>query len=287
MSAETSAAFSVGQPFHFGDPARPLFGLYHEPRAAARRDVGVVLCYPMAEEYIRAHRSFRQLAFQLATAGLPVLRFDYHGCGDSSGAREDGHVGQWLRDIAVAVAELRTRANVTSVCLVGLRLGGALAMLAAAERNDVASLVLWDPVFDGKVYLRDMAAADAAQPQPTGQRRDPPRSISELTEVQGFPLTPQLRAELLGLRLIDVMRRPAPTVFLVDSQTSDAAMSLKQHLEGLGSRVDFERIPALAFWIEDNKALVPAAILQAIVGRLSASRSGLRSGDVREPRTGS
>ena len=54
----------------------------------------MVLCYPGGQEYIRSRRAFRQLAIRLSSAGFPVLRFDYHGCGDSSGDDDEGKISQ-------------------------------------------------------------------------------------------------------------------------------------------------------------------------------------------------
>ena len=53
-------------PFFFGESERALFGLYHPPKSATVRELGVVLCYPMGQEYMRAHRAFRQLALILS-----------------------------------------------------------------------------------------------------------------------------------------------------------------------------------------------------------------------------
>jgi hypothetical protein len=55
------------------------FGWLHP--APGRR--GVVLCNAWGQEALCAHRSWRLLAMDLAAAGLPTLRFDYPGTGDS------------------------------------------------------------------------------------------------------------------------------------------------------------------------------------------------------------
>src|SRR5690242_1202032 len=133
-------------PFYFGSPDEPLFGCYHAPRPGQERKCVVVICQPIGHEYIYCHRALRQLAVRLSDSGFPVLRFDYFGCGDSSGSTEEGGIRQWLRDISSAISEARHRAGVAQVCLVGFRLGGALSMITAAERGDIDSLVLWDPV---------------------------------------------------------------------------------------------------------------------------------------------
>ncbi len=45
----------------------------------------IVLCHPWGQEYLRAHRSMRQLGNLLAAAGHHVFRLDYFGTGDSGG----------------------------------------------------------------------------------------------------------------------------------------------------------------------------------------------------------
>ena len=84
-------------PLFFGAASRSLFGWYHAP-AEPRRATGVVICNPIGDDDVRAHRPLRHLAERLARAGLAVLRFDFDGTGDSSrgrarpGAR--GHLGR-------------------------------------------------------------------------------------------------------------------------------------------------------------------------------------------------
>src|SRR5436309_10085286 len=122
------------RPYFFGGSERQLFGVYYEPRAPAVAH-GVVLCYPMGHEYVNALRGYRQLAMQLARAGLHVLRFDYSGSGDSAGEGELTEVSQWMADIEVAIAELTDSHGLGSVSLAGLRLGGTLATLVASARR--------------------------------------------------------------------------------------------------------------------------------------------------------
>ena len=66
----------------------------------------IVLCYPMAHEYMYVHRAFRQLANRLARTGFHVFRFDYYGFGDSAGESEESHIEQWIKDISEAIDEI-------------------------------------------------------------------------------------------------------------------------------------------------------------------------------------
>ncbi len=64
-------------------------------------------------------------------AGRTFLRFDYTGHGASSGRFEDGCVGDWADDAAVAINALTTGPQV----LVGSSLGGWIALLLARHRR--------------------------------------------------------------------------------------------------------------------------------------------------------
>jgi pimeloyl-ACP methyl ester carboxylesterase len=61
--------------------------------------------------------------------GIAFLRFDYTGHGASSGAFEDGGIGDWVRDTIDAVARLTEGPQV----LVGSSMGGWVALLLAGR----------------------------------------------------------------------------------------------------------------------------------------------------------
>lgn len=138
-------------PIFFGQTESPLYGVYHPPQSDAR-DAGIVLCYPFGQEYMRAHRAYRQLALLLAKKGFHVLRFDFRGTGDSSGDMEGVGAEHWLRDIDDAVQELRESTGVTRVSVLGLRLAALFAACACAQRSDIDRLIVWDPVISGELY---------------------------------------------------------------------------------------------------------------------------------------
>ena len=111
-----------------------LFGILSLPAQAGPRGVLIVTGGPQYR--IGSHRQFTLLARALAERGIPVLRFDYRGMGDSEGeARNYEDIGDDL-DSAVqhffeAVPELR------ELVLWGLCDGAtAAAFYAGAERRD-------------------------------------------------------------------------------------------------------------------------------------------------------
>ena len=173
-----------GEPFYFGKASQRLYGFHHFPQNSAMRDCAVTLCSPIGQEYIRSHRAIFQLAMHLSRAGFHVLRFDYFGCGDSEGDFEEGSFAQWTGDIHRAIAEIEERSGLTSTCLIGFRTGATLALRAAADRRLVKSVILWEPIWDGRLYLRELAKTQGNLSNALGRKRD----RSEIPdEILGFP----------------------------------------------------------------------------------------------------
>src|SRR4029079_18089058 len=142
-------------PTFFGPADRPLFGwVHHAPAGAA--SLGLVVCNPFGYEAICAHRTLRHFAQTAAAAGVPALRFDYDGTGDSAGGdRDPGRVAAWVASVGAAIDALRAATGVGAVCVLGFRFGALLGALAASSRDDVAGFVAIAPVTSGKAYLRE------------------------------------------------------------------------------------------------------------------------------------
>jgi exosortase A-associated hydrolase 2 len=261
-------------PFYFGGAGRRLFGCFHEPlqRGAARR--AVLICQPLGHEYVNSHRALRQLAVRLADAGIPVLRFDYYGCGDSSGEAEQGSITRWLEDISTAVAELRTRSGVFEVCVVGLRMGATLAALAGSRLECFERLVLWEPVVSGKDHLNELKALHQEmlrfRPRPKPSKRSQP-----YLEVLGFPLSRLLHAQLEELDLGKIAEKPATQILIMQTEQTDAKGSLTEHLVQTLAHVEHQTLEAPEIWLPtpDGSLLVPAQVLQSVVSWVSCPLS--------------
>jgi alpha-beta hydrolase superfamily lysophospholipase len=189
--------------FHFGSAASPKLGCFHRPEAgAAPRRTAAVLCPPLGHEAIRAHRAYRRLAGELAALGYGVLRFDLTGTGDSAGGEELWGLETWIADVVDAMDEvLRRGAGATSLCLVGGRLGAALAVRAADRRSDVAALVLWDPLLSGSDALAELGEEHrrvVSRAHVTEQART---GMGGRTELLGFELSASFRRELEAMEL--------------------------------------------------------------------------------------
>jgi len=137
----------------FGPEAASLLGFVHIPEDGLARGA-VVLCPPLGQEHIDSYRGVVLAAQQLCAAGVVAVRFDYEGTGDSAGAQlAPDAVERWIRSIVTAV-QLARATGVQCVSLAGLRAGALLAAAAADRCGPLNSVALWDPVVNGRAYLR-------------------------------------------------------------------------------------------------------------------------------------
>src|SRR3984957_19313317 len=147
-------------PFFFGSAERPLFGIYEPAALGTTGKRAAVLCYPSGNEYIYAHRTLRQLALKLSSAGFHVLRFDFYGTGDSGGELSDVALDDWEADLKTAINELIEITGLAKVSLIGMRLGGIVAASVTSQLNSVIeALVLWDPAVNGPEFLNQLGVS--------------------------------------------------------------------------------------------------------------------------------
>ena len=233
------------------------FGWLHQ--AAGGR--GVVLCPPFGHEALGTHRALRDLAERLAAQGLPTLRFDPPGSGDSLDLPpEAALLPAWRDAVRAATRALRQGTGVTVVTLVGLRLGASVALLAAEALEAVDSVACLAPVVSGRSYLRELRLL--AQP---GAAPAPPGAL----DVVGERLWP---CSLEGLAALDLGRLGAapPQVLLMEREGRERAR-LAAHLATLGTTATQRGFPERDAWLQDAVLSVPPeAALDALCGWLGA-----------------
>ena len=234
-------------PFYFGADDAPLFGVYSPPSGAVARQAAVLMCAPIGIEYMRTHYATRLVSGQLVRAGFHVLRFDYHGVGDSSGEVGTGQFDVWRDDIATAAGELLESSGVQDLTVVGLRMGAVLAVEALASRKIKAKcLVLWDPVVSGSAYLSTL---EKMHTEAAAERRVPLKPTDELlgarfpqdlrTAIQGTDIAQRLQKVDVQKAALIVSDDLAQYASLVDSMRSrwpDAKF------RSIGDAVDWESV---------------------------------------------
>ena len=168
------------------------------------------------------------------------------------------------------MAEIQKRSDVAKLCLVGLRLGGSLAMMAGAQRQDINGIVLWDPVVDGESYIQELTSAHKEMLRQYYLQRECLGTEEEATEILGFPLTDLTLAELSKVNLLAIRKMPANRILVIESNREAVWKQLREHLHSLNTRCEFQQVPGPQLWKEDmNRVLVPSPILDAVVSWLS------------------
>ena len=148
-SASILKRLPIARPTYIESAAGQLYSVHYQPRSA-RRKHAILFAQSLGHEYIRGHRNLQQLAMALCERGFDVLRFDYLGTGDSDGLCEEVTAATMGRDLLQARQHVIEKTGISSVSLVGLRLG---ATVATHYREAFQSMVLWDPVLSGKEFL--------------------------------------------------------------------------------------------------------------------------------------
>ena len=256
-------------PLFFGTNARRLFGAYSPASGRVPGARSIVLCHPWGQEYLRAHRSMRQLANLLSAAGNHVLRFDYFGTGDSAGETQDADLADWEQDIETAMQELMDTTGATKVSLVGLRIGGALAARVAARKPRlVDSLVLWDPVVGGEEHLAELSDTEAQQPRGGRNNLARPAEHGGGHEVLGFPLTQRLAQSIHSIDLTALAPSLPARTFVVTSHAVPSHAGFREALaRHPAGAIPFERIESLYAWLQYQDlgaGAIPTAVLDRI-----------------------
>lgn len=247
-------------PFFFG-PDAGLFGMYHAPSVPARR--AILMCPPLGQDLIRCHRLYRQLAQALAEEGMAVLRFDYHGTGDSAGDSAEVDWERCISDATAAAAELRRRAGVDRIVAFGARLGGSVA-LSAARQARFSEVIAWDPVLDGDQYVARLDTMQAALREDTS-RFLRPRNHSDVAEQWlGFDIGGTLRRQLAALR---VGSADVPTLVL-DSTPASTSSRWERIVSHRGKVATIAPPTAWEDLDRLESAILSHPLIQAVTGRL-------------------
>jgi len=132
-----------------------LYGTLHTPRQPSSSGSGVVVLNQGPLDRSGAHRMSIKLAQRWTASGVPVLRFDARGAGESEGTWTEPaegspirllykniEEGAWVPDTHAAVRFLQSETGVQRVLLSGLCGGAATALHAGATHPSVSGILM-------------------------------------------------------------------------------------------------------------------------------------------------
>lgn len=119
-----------------------MVAILHQAERPSRRGILILVGGPQYR--VGSHRQFLLLARELAAAGIPAMRFDFRGMGDSAG--EFSGFEAVAPDIAAAMdAFAQECPGLESIVLWGLCDAASAALLYAPSDKRISALVLVNP----------------------------------------------------------------------------------------------------------------------------------------------
>lgn len=227
-----------------------IAGWFH-PAAGGR---GVVIVGAYGYEDLCSRVTLGALADRLASAGLPTLRIDPRGTGDSADlAPNADRIAAWTADVVTAARRLRAAGGIREIVLVGLRIGALIATRAALELGDVDRLVLLAPPPNGRGHRRELSIlarlVDGAAASTTADGG---------IEIAGFGLDGATLTRLATIDLEALPKPPARALTLVGDLGSPAFRRLTESLAAQGAPVDTLPFDGYARMMCDPTASEPA-----------------------------
>jgi pimeloyl-ACP methyl ester carboxylesterase len=231
---------SLARPLYIETARGGVFGVLDAPAEPRPDRAAVLICSPWGWDDVASYRPRRALALQLAAAGHLTLRFDLPGTGNSAGSpRDDDLVGAWLEAVTAAANWLRAEAGAGGgLAVLGLGLGGLLALEAAARGTAIDELALWAAPPTGAAFVKEVRKFARLQAwqngdEPAGAERLPP----DWVEASGFLIAPETLTALEGL---DPQPQPGSPrrALLLGRNGVEADQRLQERLRAAGVEVE-------------------------------------------------
>ena len=218
--------------------AEPLYAVVHRPASDHRRDTAVLIVPTFGWDDMTSYRARREWARELAEAGFETVRIDLPGSEESVGSPlAPGRYQSWIDTVIEVTSWLRESSVCSRVAVIGIGLGGTLALQAMAARAVIDDLVVWAVPARGRTYLREVRMHSDLIAGMVGESQ-PGRSDGAL-ELSGYLMSAETAAILSDTRLTDLTFPPAESrrVLMLGRDARGVDENLRRHLEGAGLEV--------------------------------------------------
>jgi len=152
-----------------------IYGMLHLPsQFSGGKLPTVVICHGFVSNKVGQHRIFVKTARALCQRGYAVARFDYCGCGESSGGHQDVTLARQVEETVKVLDFLAAYPDLDSdnYILLGHSFGGCVAAIVAGRDRRVGKLVLWSPVANPLMEIVEIVGQGLYQKSLAGEQVD-------------------------------------------------------------------------------------------------------------------
>lgn len=237
-----------------------LFCCLH--KSTSRSNTGVLCVQPIFGEYIQHHRAFFELANHLAAVGMPCLRYDHYGTGDSADDLTAATVSRWCHDVESLAAELVDRTGVEQIVIVGARFGATLALGSLPDIVRAIGLVLWEPVWDGSAFwgslLRTHERVLGARPAPAANDRN------SAQDVLGFEVPYRVWSEIQDFAPHVRVSADVDVLLIGSAECLSLSIPLQDH-----ERITTQVVNYPCGWLDPDRGMYDVLVPHEVLTRIS------------------
>jgi pimeloyl-ACP methyl ester carboxylesterase len=217
------------------------------------------------DETLLGHKPFAVIADHLSRNGIAVLRVDDRGMGKTKGDYKNATSADFAKDVEASIEFLKTQANINKnkIGLIGHSEGGMIAPIVAANRKDIAFMILL--AAPGIPILDLMAEQNAAILLSSG--------IDEFTIEKYIPVYKAVVTAIIQALDSAEAKKLASKKMAVWADSTDPKVMSRLGLSDENSRVKFvqDLVPVVfAPWFRYFIAFDPQPYLQKITGKVLA-----------------